>query len=115
MFLFASYWNSKFQQCGSFCVINEDRVEKSKGFGTHHKCINFIFTSSQMLTARHVLNPWRDGDFSYIVGRELEHKDSYLGVLKRGDVQMTSVGTGISHSEYNRNNKEQVHFLQIWV
>ncbi|KAG9024606.1 hypothetical protein FRB95_011276 [Tulasnella sp. JGI-2019a] len=96
-FSFASYWNSKFQQFGSLRVINEDRVEKSKGFGTH--------PHSEMEI------------FSYIVAGELEHKDSMgnLEILKRGDVQMTSAGTGISHSEYNRNDKEQVHFLQIWV
>ncbi|KAG9004015.1 hypothetical protein FRB94_002724 [Tulasnella sp. JGI-2019a] len=96
-FSFADYWDPKFQQFGSLRVINEDRVEKSKGFGTHsHREMEI---------------------FSYIVGGELEHKDSMgnLEILKRGDVQMTSAGTGISHSEYNRNNKEQVHFLQIWV
>jgi len=78
-------------------VINEDRVEPSEGFGTHgHREMEI---------------------FSYVVRGELEHKDSMgnLEILKRGDVQLTSAGTGIRHSEYNRNDKEQVHFLQIWA
>jgi hypothetical protein len=55
--------------------------------------------------------------FSYIVSGELEHKDSMgnVEILKRGDVQMTSAGTGITHSEFNRNTSQVVHFLQIWV
>lgn len=53
--------------------------------------------------------------WSYIVSGELEHKDSLgnLEIMKRGEVQMTSTGTGISHSEYNRNPKTPVHFLQV--
>ncbi|KAG9004022.1 hypothetical protein FRB94_002731 [Tulasnella sp. JGI-2019a] len=96
-FSFANYWAPQFQKFGALRVINEDRVEPSQGFGTH---------------------PHREMEiFSYIVAGELEHKDSMgnLEILKRGDVQMTSAGTGIRHSEYNRNSKEQVHFLQIWV
>ncbi|KAG8887392.1 hypothetical protein FRB98_009702 [Tulasnella sp. 332] len=96
-FSFADYWDPKYQQFGALRVINEDRVEKSQGFGTHsHREMEI---------------------FSYIVSGELEHKDSMgnLEIMKRGDVQMTSAGTGITHSEYNRNTKEQVHFLQIWV
>lgn len=55
--------------------------------------------------------------WSYIVSGTLEHKDSLgnLENLKRGEVQFTSAGTGIRHSEYNRNKKEEVHFLQIWA
>lgn len=78
-------------------VINEDRVERGTGFGTHaHK--EFLI-------------------WSYIVRGELEHKDSMgnLETLKRGEVQFTSAGTGIRHSEYNRNEDEDTHFLQIWA
>ncbi|KAG8714857.1 hypothetical protein FRC11_006773 [Ceratobasidium sp. 423] len=96
-FSFAMYYDPKFEGFGSLRVINEDRVEPGEGFGTH---------------------PHREMEiFSYIVAGELEHKDSMgnIEIMKRGDVQMTSAGTGIRHSEYNRNNKEQVHFLQIWL
>lgn len=96
-FSFAMYYDPKFEGFGSLRVINEDRVEPGEGFGTH---------------------PHREMEiFSYIVSGELEHKDSMgnTEIMKRGDVQMTSAGTGIRHSEYNRNNKEQVHFLQIWL
>ncbi|KAG8999643.1 hypothetical protein FRB95_012680 [Tulasnella sp. JGI-2019a] len=96
-FSFANYWDPRFEEFGSLRVINEDRVEPSEGFGTHPHDEMEIF--------------------SYIVSGELEHKDSMgnLEILKRGDVQMTSAGTGIRHSEYNRNSEKQVHFLQIWV
>lgn len=96
-FSFANYWDPQYQSWGSLRVINEDRVEPGEGFGTHgHREMEI---------------------FSYIVSGELEHKDSMgnLEILKRGDIQLTSAGTGIRHSEYNRNSKEQVHFLQIWV
>ncbi|KAG8939885.1 hypothetical protein FRC00_013434, partial [Tulasnella sp. 408] len=82
---------------GNLRVINEDRVEPTEGFGTHgHREMEI---------------------FSYVVSGELEHKDSMgnLEILKRGDIQLTSAGTGIRHSEYNRNNKSGVHFLQIWA
>lgn len=93
---FANYQHPSFNQYGPLRVINEDRVEPSEGFGLHrHE--NFEI-------------------WSYIVAGELEHKDSLgnLEIMKRGDVQMTSTGSGISHSEYNRNDSKQVHFLQIW-
>lgn len=96
-FSFAMYYDPKYEGFGSLRVINEDRVEPTEGFGAH---------------------PHREMEiFSYIVSGELEHKDSMgnTEIMKRGDVQMTSAGTGIRHSEYNRNAKEQVHFLQIWL
>jgi redox-sensitive bicupin YhaK (pirin superfamily) len=96
-FSFASYWHPEFQGYGPLRVINEDRVEKGTGFGTHSHAEFLIF--------------------SYLVNGELEHKDSLgnLEILKRGDVQFTSAGTGIRHSEYNRNKTNDNHFLQIWA
>ncbi|GAA6056179.1 hypothetical protein JCM3770_004246 [Rhodotorula araucariae] len=95
-FSFASYFDPRFDQWGPLRVINEDRVEAGTGFGTHQ---------------HREFEIW-----SYIVDGELEHKDSMgnLEIMRRGDIQMTSTGTGIAHSEYNRNPSKQVHFLQIW-
>ncbi|KAF8316816.1 pirin domain-containing protein [Clavulina sp. PMI_390] len=96
-FSFSSYWDPKFAGFGGLRVINEDRVQPSRGFGQHRHSEMEIF--------------------SYIVSGELEHKDSMGNreIMKRGDVQMTSAGTGIAHSEFNANSKHPVHFLQIWV
>jgi len=96
-FSFASYFSPKFQSYGPLRVINEDRVEPGTGFGTHSHAEFLIW--------------------SYIVSGTLEHKDSMgnLENLKRGEVQFTSAGTGIRHSEYNRNKQDEVHFLQIWA
>ncbi|KAJ7173399.1 RmlC-like cupin domain-containing protein [Mycena filopes] len=94
-FSFASYQDQKHPQFGSLRVINEDRVAPSNGFGTHsHREFEI---------------------FSYVVSGQLEHKDSMgnTEILKRGDIQLTSAGTGISHSEGAYGDK-QVHFLQIW-
>ena len=96
-FSFSSYHDRKYQGLGSLRVINEDRVARSTGFGTHAHAEFLIW--------------------SYIVAGELEHRDSLGNVetLKRGDVQFTSAGTGIRHSEYNRNDAVDNHFLQIWA
>ncbi|PPJ55643.1 hypothetical protein CBER1_09529 [Cercospora berteroae] len=96
-FSFASYYDPKFESFGPLRVINEDRVERGTGFGTHSHA--------------------EFGIWSYIVSGELEHKDSMgnLEKLRRGEVQFTNAGTGIRHSEYNRNKEEDVHFLQIWA
>ena len=96
-FSFASYYDPSHAEFGPLRVINEDRVEKGTGFGKHSHAEFLIW--------------------SYIVDGELEHKDSMgnLEKLRRGEVQFTSAGTGISHSEYNRNKEEDVHFLQIWA
>ncbi|KAL0488803.1 quercetin dioxygenase [Acrasis kona] len=96
-FSFANYHNPQMMGFGSLRVINEDRVTPKEGFGTH---------------------PHQEYEiYSYIVSGELEHRDSMNNVetLKRGDIQFTSAGTGISHSEYNRHSSKTVHFLQIWV
>ncbi|USP75418.1 quercetin 23-dioxygenase [Curvularia clavata] len=96
-FSFASYYDPRHESWGPLRVINEDRVEAGTGFGTHSHAEFLIF--------------------SYIVNGVLEHKDSMgnLENLKRGEVQFTSAGTGIRHSEYNRNTDSEVHFLQIWA
>jgi len=96
-FSFASYHESGFQSFGALRVINEDRVTGGNGFGRH---------------------PHNDYEiFSYIISGALKHDDS-LGnqeVLRRGDVQFTSTGSGIAHSEYNASQTDIVHFLQMWV
>ncbi|KAF2472661.1 RmlC-like cupin [Lindgomyces ingoldianus] len=96
-FSFASYYDPQHKSFGPLRVINEDRVKPTTGFGTH--------SHSEFLI------------FSYIVNGTLEHKDSMgnLENLKRGEVQFTNAGTGIRHSEYNRNRDDEVHFLQIWA
>ncbi|EMD39196.1 hypothetical protein CERSUDRAFT_152230 [Gelatoporia subvermispora B] len=94
-FSFAMYQTAQHESFGCLRVINEDRVETGTGFGTHgHREFEI---------------------FSYLVDGELEHQDSMgnLEVLKRGDLQMTSAGTGIRHSE-KCHGPNQVHFLQIW-
>lgn len=96
-FSFASYYDPRFESFGPLRVINEDRVARGTGFGAHAHAEFLIW--------------------SYVVAGELEHKDSMgnLEKLRRGEVQFTSAGTGIRHSEYNRNTQEDVHFLQIWA
>ena len=96
-FSFASYHDPRHQSWGPLRVINEDRVKPTTGFGTHSHAEFLIF--------------------SYIVNGTLEHRDSMgnLENLKRGEVQFTSAGTGIRHSEYNRDSEDEVHFLQIWA
>jgi len=96
-FSFASYHDPKFEGFGPIRVLNEDRVTANEGFGTH---------------------PHNNYEiFSYIISGELTHRDSMGNkeTLKRGEVQFTSAGTGISHSEFNENPSQTVHFLQIWV
>ncbi|KAF2127709.1 RmlC-like cupin [Dothidotthia symphoricarpi CBS 119687] len=96
-FSFASYYDPRHESYGPLRVINEDRVKPATGFGAHSHAEFLIF--------------------SYIVNGVLEHKDSMgnLENLKRGEVQFTSAGTGIRHSEYNRDRSAECHFLQIWA
>lgn len=96
-FSFAHYHNPERMHFGVLRVLNDDFVDGGKGFGTHpHDNMEII--SIPLL-----------GD--------LEHKDSMgnTTVIKQNDVQIMSAGTGIQHSEYNKNKAQKVNFLQIWV
>lgn len=96
-FSFADYHDSRHMGFRALRVINEDKVAPNEGFGTHaHQNMEIL---------------------SYIIDGELKHQDSmgHESIIRPGEVQKISAGTGIRHSEFNPSSTKGVHFLQIWI
>ncbi len=96
-FSFANYYNPERMQFGLLRVLNDDVVQPGMGFGTHsHDNMEVV---------------------SIPLSGALEHKDSmgHTEIIKSGEVQIMSAGTGLTHSEYNSSDEDLVNFLQIWV
>lgn len=96
-FSFANYYNPERMNFGVLCVLNDDIVSAGEGFGTHpHDNMEII---------------------SIPLSGDLHHQDSIgnKAIIRQGDIQVMSAGTGVRHSEYNASKENEVRFLQIWV